>query len=152
MQLFRALWRHNWPLVNGVGRFCHGRHTDDGDGPFVGTEALADGRVSRHALRTAHLAVYRNVYVPTSHELTAASRGVAAWLWSGREATLAGLSAAALHGARWIDAELPAEVHRRNGKPVAGIVIHRNELPDDEIAVLRGIPVTTPTRWLTRPT
>jgi hypothetical protein len=58
---------HNWPFDVGVGRVCHGERMNDGDWPFVGTEALADGRVSRHSLRTRHRAVYRNVYVPTTH-------------------------------------------------------------------------------------
>jgi hypothetical protein len=119
---------------------------NDQDWPFVGTEALADGRVSRHALRSRYRPVYRNVYVPIGHEMTAAGRGVAAWLWSGRQSALTGLSAAALHGVRWIDPGLPAEVYRRNGKPVDGIVIHRDELQDDEVCVVRGIPATTPAR------
>jgi hypothetical protein len=55
-----------------------------------------------------------------------------------------GLSAAALHGVRWIDPQHSAEVYRRNGKPVDGIVIHRDELWDDEICAVRGIPATTP--------
>ncbi len=114
--------------------------------PFVGTEALADGQVTRRALQSQFRPVYRNVYVPTGHELTAATRGIAAWLWSGREAPVGGLSAAALHGARWIDPGLPAELYRRNGKPVAGIVIHRDELPDDELGLVRGITATTPAR------
>jgi very-short-patch-repair endonuclease len=119
---------------------------NDRDWPFVGSEALADGRLSRHALRSRYRPVYRNVYVPIGQELTAASRGVAAWLWSGRAAALTGLSAAALHGVRWIDPGLPAEVYRRNGKPVDGIVIHRDELPNEEICTVRGIPATTPAR------
>lgn len=114
--------------------------------PFVGTEALADGRVTRRALQSQFRPVYRNVYVPTGHELTAATRGIAAWLWSGREASLVGLSASALHGARWIDPGLPAELYRRNGKPVDGIVVHRDELADDELDLVRGIPATTPAR------
>jgi very-short-patch-repair endonuclease len=118
----------------------------DQEWPFVGTEALADGRVSRHALRSRYRPVYRNVYVPIGHELTAASRGVAAWLWSGRQSAVTGLSAAALHGVRWIDPALPAELYRRNGKPVDGVVIHRDELRDDELCVVQGIPATTPAR------
>jgi hypothetical protein len=114
--------------------------------PFIGTEALVDGRVTIRALRSRYQAVYRNVYVPKGYEMDAVTRGVAAWLWSGRQATAAGLSAAALHGTRWIDAGLPAELYRRNGKPVDGIVIHRDELWDDEITSLRGIPATTPAR------
>jgi hypothetical protein len=115
-------------------------------GPFVGTEALAAGHVTRRALRSRFRPVYRNVFVPNGYELTAASRAVAAWLWSGRSATAAGLSAAALHGTRWIDPTHPAELYRRNGKPVDGIVIHRDELWDDELCVTRGMPATTPAR------
>jgi hypothetical protein len=114
--------------------------------PFIGTEALADGHVTSRTLRSQYQAVYRNVYMPKGHKLTAATRGVAAWLWSGRQATAAGLSAAALLGTRWIDPGLPAELYRRNGKPVDGIVIHRDELWDDEVRPLRGIPATTPAR------
>jgi hypothetical protein len=115
--------------------------------PFIGREALADGCATRRTLASQHQPVYRNVYVPKGHELTAVTRGVAAWLWSGRQATAAGLSAAALHGTRWIDPALPAELHRRNGKPVDGIVIHRDELWDDEVCTLRrGIAATTPAR------
>ncbi|WP_306306546.1 hypothetical protein [Mycobacterium celatum] len=90
--------------------------------------------------------MYRNVYMPKGQEVTALTRGVAAWLWSGRAATVAGLSAAALHGSLWIDPGLPAELYRRNGKPVDGIVIHRDELSDDEICTVRGIRATTPAR------
>jgi very-short-patch-repair endonuclease len=117
-----------------------------GGGPFIGTQALADGRVSRRTLRSQHVKVYRNVYLPKGHELTAVTRGLAAWLWSGRGATVAGLSAAALHGSRWIDSGRPAELYRRNGKPAAGIVIHRDELADDEVCRVRGVPVTSPAR------
>ncbi len=114
--------------------------------PFIGTEALADGHVTARTLRSRYQAVYRNVYVPKDYEWTAATRAVAAWLWSGRAATAAGSSAAALFGTRWIDPGLPAELYRRNGKPVDGIVIHRDELGDDEVLSLRGISATTPAR------
>jgi hypothetical protein len=118
----------------------------EADWPFMGTEALADGRVSRRSLRRRNERVYRNVYLPTGCELTDVTRGVAAWLWSGRKATAAGSSAAALHGSQWLDPRLPAELYRCNGKPVDGIVIHRDELWDDERCIVRGMPVTTPAR------
>jgi hypothetical protein len=115
-------------------------------GPFLGTEALARGTVTRRTLRSRHEAVYRNVYIPKGLQLTAQTRAVAAWLWSGRQATAAGLSAAALYGTQWIDPRLPAELYRRNGKPVDGIVIHRDALLDDETRLICGIPATTPAR------
>jgi hypothetical protein len=114
--------------------------------PFLGTEALAAGIVTRRTLASRHEAVYRNVYIAKGLELTAQTRAVAAWLWSGRQAIAAGLSAAALYRTQWIDPHLPAELYRRNGKPVDGIVIHRDELLGDETRLIRGIPATTPAR------
>lgn len=114
--------------------------------PFVGTEALAEGRVTKRTLRSRHEMIYRNVYVPSGQELTAVTRGVAAWLWSGRTATIAGMSAAALHGSSWIDARLPAELNRTEACNVDGIIVHRETLLDDEICRVRGMPVTTPAR------
>jgi hypothetical protein len=43
------------------------------------------------------------VYVPKGQAVTPVDKAVGAWLWSGRRATAAGLSAAALHGMKWID-------------------------------------------------
>lgn len=114
-------------------------------GPFVGTEAVAQRRYTRRTLASRAQLIYRNVYLPAGEDLTAATRAEAAWLWSGRNATVAGLSAAALHGTQWIDAGEPAELTRA----MAGandIVIHREVLTDDEVCTVRGIPVTTPAR------
>jgi very-short-patch-repair endonuclease len=115
-------------------------------GPFLGTEARVRGMVTRRTLRSRHDQVYRDVYVPKGEKLTPVTRAVAAWLWSGRLATAAGFSASALYGTQWIDHELPAELYRRNGKPVDGILIHRDELFDDEVQLAQGIPATTPAR------
>ena len=114
--------------------------------PFIGTEALAARRVTRRTLVSRHRMVYRNVYFEKGVKLTPDRRAIAAWLWSGRNATVAGMSAAALHGSKWIDLELPAELIRPEACRVDGIVIHRERLRDDEICILEGIPVTTPVR------
>lgn len=116
------------------------------DWPFIGSEALAAGYVSRRTLRSRHEMVYRNVYLRRDHQLTAVTRAMAAWLWSGRTATVAGLSAAALHGSRWIEPGLPAELNRADACPTVGIVIHRGTLLADESCPVGGIPVTTPAR------
>ncbi|MGV0645584.1 DUF559 domain-containing protein [Mycolicibacterium sp. XJ879] len=114
--------------------------------PFIGTEALAAGLVTRRTLVSGHDMIYRNVYLPKGVELTPDRRAMAAWLWSNRNATLAGMSASALYGSRWISGELPAELIRTEACPVEGIVIHRNKLRDDEVGVADGMPVTTPAR------
>jgi hypothetical protein len=114
--------------------------------PFLGTEALAAGTVTDHRLRTSYDAVHRNVYVPRGAELTAADKAVAAWLFSRRGAVVAAMSAAALHGTRWIDPKLPAELNRPGRDKVDGIVLHSDALADDETCIIDGIPATTPAR------
>lgn len=116
------------------------------DWPFRGTEALAAGLVTPHQLRTKFESVHRNVYVPRGQPLTPVTRAVAAWLWSGRTATVAGLSAAALHGAAWIDPWLPAELNRQTRDKTPGILLHSDALWDDEVCVRAGIQMTTPAR------
>jgi Protein of unknown function (DUF559) len=116
------------------------------DWPFRGTEALAAGLVTPHELRTKFHSVYRNVYVPRGQPLTPVTRAVAAWLWSGRAATAAGLSAAALHRTAWIDPWLPAELNRPGRDKTPGIVLHSDALWDDEVCVRDDIQMTTPAR------
>jgi very-short-patch-repair endonuclease len=118
----------------------------DVEWPLLGTEALKNGLASERGLRRKYDRIYRDVYIARGAEITAESRAVAAWLWSARQATLGGLSAAALHGSKWIDADLPAEVFRRNGKKAKGILVHRDGLLADEATMLRHINVTTPAR------
>ncbi|MFI5510199.1 endonuclease domain-containing protein [Mycobacterium sp. NPDC051804] len=114
--------------------------------PFIGTEAIAAGTVNRYRLTTRYEAVHRNVYVPRGHVLTPVQKAVAAWLWSDRKATVASVSAAAMHGCRWIDARLPAELNQRSQHKTRGIVLHSDALLGDEKMMLRGVPVTTPAR------
>jgi hypothetical protein len=115
------------------------------DGPFLGTEALADGLVTRRGLTSGFRPVYRNVYISKNQLLTPIARAKAAWLWAGREATLGGLSAAAMHGSKWIDAKEPADLFRL-GDAVGGINIHRDKLAAGETCVVDGMPTTTPAR------
>ncbi|SPM30841.1 DUF559 domain-containing protein [Mycobacterium terramassiliense] len=114
--------------------------------PFRGTDALAAGVVTRHRLRTDFEMVHRNLYIRRGQKLTPVTRAVAAWLWSGRTATMAGLSAAALHRTAWIDDWLPAELNRPSRDKARGIIVHSDTLDDDETSVRDGIRITTPAR------
>lgn len=116
------------------------------DWPFRGTDALAAGVVTRHRLRTDFEMVHRNVYIHRGQKLTPVTRAVAAWLWSGRTATVAGLSAAALHRTAWIDDWLPAELNRPSRDKARGIVLRSDTLDDDETCVREAIRMTTPAR------
>lgn len=113
---------------------------------FVGTEALSAGTVNRYQLSTRYRAVHRNVHAPKGRQLTPVQKAEAAWLWSRRTATVVGVSAAAMHGALWIDPRLPAELNQRSQHRSPGILLHCNALRHDEVTTVRGIPVTTPQR------
>nr|WP_090274448.1 DUF559 domain-containing protein [Mycolicibacterium komanii] len=116
------------------------------DWPFVGTEALAAGLVNRYQLSTRYDAVFRNVYVPHGQVLTPMENARAAWLWSRRTATVVAVSAAAVHGTKWIDTRLPAELNQRSQHKTKGIVLHNDTLAPDETCTVRGLPVTTAAR------
>ncbi|MGV0626232.1 hypothetical protein [Mycolicibacter minnesotensis] len=115
-------------------------------GPFIGSEAVAAGRVTPYALRSRFLAIHPDVYLPAGTELTAASRARAAWLWSRRRGVVAGQSAAAWHGARWVDDHVPAELLYAYRRPPRGIRTWSDRIPADEIHHVKGLPVTTPAR------
>lgn len=116
------------------------------DEPFLGRQAVRDGLLTTYELAQRYRAVYRNVYVPADAELTAHARARAAWLWSRGEATLAGVSAAAVLGTRWLDGDRPAELIRPDRHAPPGILAHSWGLSPDEVCVVRGMRVTTPTR------
>lgn len=114
--------------------------------PFVGSEAVASGFLVKSALRTRYTKLFHDVYVSPDAELTPHLRAVAGWLWSRRRGIIAGLSASALHGAKWIDATAPLEIIHSNRNPLPGIRVHGDAIDEDEIVVIEGVPVTTPTR------
>lgn len=100
--------------------------------PFLGSEALADGRLNRHALRAHHRVLYPDVYLPHGAPPTLSQLTVAAWLWSRRQATIAGVAAAAWHGTRWIDDDIPIELVHTNPRAPPGVITRRETLLDDE--------------------
>lgn len=117
-----------------------------GEEPFVGSEALANGTINWHQLRTRYRALFPDVYVSRLTPPSVQQRIAAAWLWSNRRATIAGLAAAALHGMRWIDDDFPVELIHANTRPPQGIVTRRDGLAENEVQPIEGRVVTTPER------
>jgi hypothetical protein len=113
---------------------------------FIGSEALACGRLTRYALRSRYVAIHPDVYVPRDADLSAVSRAQAAWLWSRRRAIIAGHSASALHGAKWVDDRAPAELLYSYRRPPKDIRAWSDCFDEDEIQQVAGMPVTTPAR------
>ncbi|MFN8225924.1 MAG: hypothetical protein U0R18_04280 [Mycobacterium sp.] len=113
---------------------------------ILASEALAGGAMTRRELQRRYQRVHQNVYAPRDLELTAADRVRAAWLWSGRTATASGLSAAVLLGSRWIPDETPAELLRTQYPAPRGIIVHQDQVPEEELTTRSGISCTTAER------
>jgi len=114
--------------------------------PFLGSEALAAGVLTPYELRSRYVAVHKDVYMPRDAALTAMLRAKACWLRSRRRGILAGYSASALHGAKWIDPTLPAAIIDTNRHTVAGVQTWEERIDVDEIEVLADMRVTSPAR------
>jgi hypothetical protein len=114
--------------------------------PFIGSAALAAGALTRHALRTKCVTLHHDVYLDKHTELTAVIRAKAAWLRSRGHGILAGFSASAVHGAKWIDASRPATIIDTNRRRENGIHIWAVAIDDDEIQLIDGMRITTPAR------
>lgn len=114
--------------------------------PFLGSDALADGTLTRHQLRTRFKTLYPNVYVPKNVTPSLTQRTVGAWLWSGRRAVIAGPAAAALHGAKWIDPSIPIDLIHDNPRQPRGITTRRDTLLPGETVVIGGMLLTSSAR------
>jgi hypothetical protein len=112
----------------------------------VASEALASGRLTRRELDRAYTKLFRNVHARNGVELNARDKAVAAWLWSGRTATLAGCSAAAVLGSRWVDPHWPAELIRANRRAPREIRIYSDALSSRDVCRVGDMRVTSPAR------
>lgn len=114
--------------------------------PFLGSEALAAGSITRHQLRTRFTAVHQDVYVSVDSELTPILRAKASWLRSRRRGVLGGFSASALHGAKWISNTQPAEIFDSSRRQGRQVITRAGKLASDEIWQQGGIKLTSPAR------
>jgi hypothetical protein len=113
------------------------------DDVFRGTEAVRQGRLSQYQLRTGFRAIYPDVYLANYAAASLRRRSHAAWLWSDRRGVLAGLAAAALHGANWIDDDEPIALIWRNPHSPTGVITRNQRIEPDEVTRVAGLPVTT---------
>jgi hypothetical protein len=114
--------------------------------PFLGSEALAVGAVTPYELRSRYVALHKDVYLPKDAELTPVLRAKACWLRSRRRGILAGFSASAMHGAKWIDPSRSAEIIDTNRRRASGVRAFEERIEPDEITVVDQMRLTTPAR------
>lgn len=119
----------------------------------VASEAIASGSLTRRELTRDFTRVHQNVYARRGVELVPKDRAVAAWLWSGRTATVAGFSAAAVlkdvlipDEEHYLPLKAPAELMRTTQHAPPGIVVHLGVLRADEVQHVHGIDCTTAAR------
>ena len=116
------------------------------DSPFIGSEALRAGLIRKRQLRANFRAVLPDVYVARDFSPGLVDRARAAWLWSHRQGVLAGITAAALHGAKWVDESAPIELIWVNARSPRGVRTSAMRLQPTEIGQTHELPVTTPQR------
>lgn len=138
-----GLWITSWRIGFVVGGWVDRRAMTE---PFLGRAAIRTGRLTKHQLLTRHRAIFHNVYLPNDVAMTAAIKAHAAWLFAGPDAVLAGVSAAAVYGTKWLDADAPAVIVRSDRHRPAGLTVHSYQLTTDDVCIRRGMRVTTPAR------
>lgn len=112
--------------------------------PFLGAQAVAAGQLTPFALRRWYRPIYRGVYVPLHHELSLRDR-LRGLMLAVPDAVVTGVAAAAVHGAKWVDADAPIEVISA-ARAQAGLTRRRETLRPQEVTVVAGIRVTTVAR------
>ena len=117
-----------------------------GSEPFVGSEALGTGVLNRYELRRYYRSIMPNIYVDKRIHPSLKQRAMAAWLWSGREAVIAGSAAAALHGTKWVSDDADIELIWANARSPHRVLTRDDLIFDNEIQRLDGLSVTSPER------
>jgi hypothetical protein len=113
---------------------------------FIGSEAVANGVVTRHELQRWYRPLYPNVHRLRGSEPSLRDRTVGAWLWSKRNGIVTGLAASALHGAEWVDDDASIELLWNCTRPPDGIVVRNERISADELMRIGQLVVATPAR------
>jgi hypothetical protein len=114
--------------------------------PFIGSEAIDAGALTKAQLATRCRRLFPDVYAERDVDVDAVLRAKAGWLWTGRRGVIAGFAAAALHGSKWADDVQVVELIHDNPRSPPGIQTHRDRIEEDEIDLVAGMPVTSPVR------
>lgn len=114
------------------------------DIPFIGSDAVSAGHLTRANLRSQYRPLYRDIYVRRRYEVSLRERIIGVSLGS-PAAVIAGVAASAMHGAKWVEDDIPIElvaaVRRQRG-----LIVRDETLDDDEVTMVGGVRVTVPAR------
>ncbi|MGV0794644.1 hypothetical protein [Mycolicibacterium sp. XJ1819] len=110
---------------------------------FLGSEALVRGDVTEHELRRWYRPIFRDVYLDKRVQPSLRDRTTGAWLRTRRDGVIAGAAASALHGASWVEPDIPIEVISSRLRRQDGLIVRTEMLASDEITWASKLPVTT---------
>jgi len=112
--------------------------------PFVGGDAIAAGVLTRAQLRHRYRPIFHGIYVPRHHQVKLRDRvrGAALAVPLG---VIGGVAASAVHGAKWVDDDVPIDVVGLC-KGQRGLVVRHDSLADDEVVTIGGVRVTSRAR------
>ncbi len=113
---------------------------------FLGSEALAKGELTEYELRRWHRRIFRDVYVNKCDDVSLRDRIAGAWLRSGRRGIIAGVAASALHGASWVDDDIPIEMIWSTTRSPIGIIARDERVTEDQVIRINAVPVTSRAR------
>lgn len=113
---------------------------------IVGSQARQAQTVTEYELRRGYVRMHRDIYLPKGYSPDVVDVIDGAWLRSGRKGVVAGIAASALHGASWVDDDIPVELIWNNTRPPPGIIARAERLEPDEITTCECIPLTTAAR------
>jgi len=112
----------------------------------LGGEAVASGVVTRHELSRWYRNLFRGVYVRKGCDVSLRDRAIGAWLASRRKGVVSGVAASAMHGAPWVDPDVPIVLAAAKCSAQEGLVPRTERVAGDEITRIAGLPVTTRVR------
>lgn len=113
---------------------------------LIGSEAIADGVVTRHTLQRWYRRIYPDIHLSKDGVPSLQDRTVGAWLWTRRAGIVTGIAASAIHGAEWVDDDVHVELIAPHNRVPAGLIVRDERIGDDEITRVAGLPVATPAR------
>lgn len=120
--------------------------------PFLGSRALATGRLTSHQLRTRHQRLFPDVYADITSHAGPDMLVRAAALWAPEGTVVAGAAAALLHRERWyapeesaraVDLYVPGTTRTPPGIRLRRV---RDPLPAHQLVRIDGVTATSPAR------
>ena len=103
--------------------------------PFIGSEVVAGGGLTRGQLRWGYTALHPDVYLRRGATQDLDVRTRAAWLWTRRRGIVAGRAAAAFY-CRPTNPDIPVELIGRVRRSESGVIVRDERIAEDEIVVV----------------